>query len=164
VFRELCVLTEGDLGSVGAEATRSGFEPFDFSVAMRRDVLKLKRRAVFRKPGYFLTTEQFEATEKGKPMAVLNTASLLAKPVSFEAVQSRFVATFGEPNRRDLVGVGVSFVSVAGSSERPVSYEEANARHEAGEGDLIDIGLNEVRDNIHVPSDTTSMSYTRWIR
>lgn len=163
-FRDLCLVTEADIGLVEAAALHDGFEQFDFRVSVRRDVLKLKRRVAFRRPGFFLTAQHFVAQEAKKPTAALNVASLLAKPVNFEAVGLIFTAKFGEPNQRDLAGAGVAFASIAGVKDRPATYDEAYARHEAGEGDLVVIHLNDVRTQAHVPSQTTSMSCTRWIR
>lgn len=163
-FCNLCVTTEADLSLAEAAALKADFEAFEFRIPIRRDTLKLRRRIAFRKAGFFLTAEHFVAQEKHTPTAMLNVASLLAKPANFEAVQSLFTAKFGEPNQRDLAGVGMSFASIAGSNARPATYDEAYARHMAGEGDLIDIKLNDVRARADAPSDTISMSYTRWIR
>ncbi|WP_158767715.1 hypothetical protein [Terricaulis silvestris] len=163
-FCELCFETEADIDLVEVAALRGGFERFDFKVPSRRDVIKLKRQAAFRNPGFFLTADHSVAHERKTPIAAVNTASLLAKPVDFDAVRALMVARFGEPNRHDLAGVGISFASIAGSADRSATYYDANARHEAGEGDLVVINLNDIRTKVHVPSDAIAMNYTRWIR
>lgn len=163
-FLDLCVATEASIDLVEAASVSAGFQQIDFNTPLRRDVLKLNRRLSFRKEGFFLTAEQFAVLEGKKPTALLNVASLLAKPVNFVAVEKQFTAKFGIPNRRDLTGVGIAFASIAGASAQPTTYDEAHARYEAGEGDLVVIGLNDVREKIHVPSETTAMSYTRWVR